>query len=179
LGIDVTRIGLFGQSAGDRLAASLALEARDEDGPAICFQFLDIPMLDDRLQTPSMIQYTDTPIWNRPAAELSWRYYLQPVLSPGAEDVPYLAAPSRATAGQLKSLPPAYISAMKLDPLRDEAIIHGMRLMEAEVPVELHVYPGKFHSSAEIFRHAAVSQRQGQETIETLARGLWIKQAKV
>lgn len=174
LGIDKARVGLFGQSAGGGLSASLALKARDEEGPALCFQFLGIPELDDRLQTPSMVQYTDTPLWSRPAAELSWQYYLEPRFKPGAPDVPYLASPSRASATQLKGLPPAYISAMEFDPLRDEAILYGMKLMEAGVPVELHVYPGTFHGS-EIFRHAAVSVRQGIDSMEALARGLGVK----
>lgn len=173
LGVDAERIGLYGQSAGGGLSASLALKARDEQGPPICFQFLGIPELDDRLQTPSMRQFHDTPLWNLPAAELSWQYYLEPNYQPGADNVPYTASPSRATAEELKHLPPAYISAMEFDPLRDEAIVYAMRLMEAGVPVELHVYPGTFHGSA-LFGHAAVSMRQGKESIEALARGLGI-----
>ena len=43
----------------------------------ICFQFLGIPELDDRLETPSMQRFVDTPMWSRPSRpEQSWRAYL-------------------------------------------------------------------------------------------------------
>ena len=32
--------------------------------------------LDDRLETASMCQFVDTPMWNRPSAILSWQHYL-------------------------------------------------------------------------------------------------------
>ncbi len=78
LGVDPARIALAGQSAGGGLAAATALLARDRGGPALCFQLLEIPELDDRLDTPSMRAFTDTPLWNRPNAEWSWRHYLGP-----------------------------------------------------------------------------------------------------
>ena len=165
MGIDRARIGVIGGSAGGGLAAGLALLARDRGGPSLCFQFLAIPELDDRLETPSMRQFTDTPLWNRPSAEYSWRWYL------GGQDgdvSPY-AAPARAT--DLAGLPPAYVSTMEFDPLRDEGIIYAMRLLEAGVPVELHQYPGTFHGSS-LVTTAAVSRRQGTEMIDVLRRGL-------
>jgi len=68
LEVDPARIAVSGQSAGGGLAAALALLARDRGGPALCFQMLGIPELDDRLETPSMKRFTDTPLWNRPNA---------------------------------------------------------------------------------------------------------------
>ena len=61
------------QCAGGGLAAGLALLARDRGGPKLCFQFLGIPELDDRLETTSMRAFVDTPMWHRPNAERSWR----------------------------------------------------------------------------------------------------------
>ena len=95
LNIDASRLALFGQSAGGGLSAATALLARDRGGPAICYQYLGIPELDDRLQTPSMQSFVDTPMWNRPNAELSWDYYLGEQYERGADDVPYHAAPAR------------------------------------------------------------------------------------
>src|SRR5947209_5264949 len=77
-------------------------------GPALCFQFLGIPALDDRLETPSMQQFVDTPMWNRPSAEVSWRMYLGD--RHGGDVSPY-AAPARAT--DVSRLPPAYVSTMQ------------------------------------------------------------------
>lgn len=171
LGIDRARIGVIGQSAGGGLSAALALLARDRNGPTLCFQFLGIPELDDRLDTPSMIAFTDTPLWHRPNAEYSWKYYLGDAWQPGAADVPFYAAPARAT--DLAGLPPAYVSTMEFDPLRDEGVLYALKLMQAGVPVELHCYPGTFHGSS-LVAHAAVSQRQKHEMLDVLKRGLKI-----
>jgi acetyl esterase/lipase len=170
LGIDVDRIGVYGQSAGGGLAAGLSLLARDRGGPALCFQYLGIPELDDRLDTPSMQQFIDTPMWNRPNAIRSWRYYLGDEACRG-EVSPY-AAPARAT--DLTGLPPAYISTMEFDPLRDEGILYALALLRAGVQVELHQYPGTFHGSAMV-QTAAVSRRGAMETVEVLRRGLRVQ----
>ena len=73
LGIDPQRLGIGGISAGGGLSAGLALLARDRGGPAVCFQYLAMPELDDRLETPSMTKFVDTPLWHRPNAILSWK----------------------------------------------------------------------------------------------------------
>jgi acetyl esterase len=166
LGIDVERLGVYGQSAGGGLAAALALLCRDRGGPALCFQFLGIPELDDRLETPSMVQFVDTPVWHRANAILSWRYYLG---EGGDGEVSPYAAPARAN--DLAGLPPAYISTMEFDPLRDEGILYALRLLQAGVTVELHQYPGTFHGSA-LIPTAAVSKRGAAEMVEVLRRGL-------
>ncbi|HEB28532.1 MAG TPA: alpha/beta hydrolase [Porticoccus sp.] len=169
LGVDTKRIGIYGQSAGGGLAAGLALMARDKAGPGICFQFLGMPELDDRLETTSMRDFIDTPLWNRPNAIYSWQYYLGDDYQPGSDDVPVYAAPARAD--DLSGLPPAYVSAMEFDPLRDEDVLYGLRLLQAGVAVELHTFPGTFHGSS-MMSGAAVSKRQQQELIDVLRRGL-------
>lgn len=166
LGIDPARIALAGQSAGGGLAAGTALMARDRGFPSLCFQLLEIPELDDRLDTPSMLAFDDTPLWNRPNAAWSWKHYLGP--RHRGEPSPY-AAPARAK--DLAGLPPAYVSTMEFDPLRDEGILYALRLLQAGVPVELHSYPGTFHGSA-LLPSAAVSQRNAQEVLDTLRRAL-------
>ena len=74
-----TRVALAGASAGGGLAAATALLARDRGGPPVCFQLLQIPELDDRLETPSMQTFVDSPLWNRPLAVQSWQAYLGPL----------------------------------------------------------------------------------------------------
>lgn len=174
LDLDSNRIAVIGQSAGGGMAAALAIMAKQQNGPALCFQFLGMPELDDRLETPSMRQFDDTPMWNRPNAERSWAMYLGAKYSAGTADVPVLAAPARATKEQLEGLPPAYISAMEFDPLRDEDVQYGLRLLEAGVAVELHTFPGTFHGSA-LVTSAAVSQRQQRETYGVLSRALGLQ----
>jgi len=169
LGIDTGRIGVGGQSAGGGLAAATALLARDRSGPAVCFQFLGIPELDHRLETTSMRTFVDTPMWHRANAELSWRYYLGP---DGGAVSPYA---SPAIAPDLRGLPPAYVTTMEFDPLRDEGITYALRLLEAGVSVELHTFPGTFHGSAAV-TDAAVSRRAHQELLVALRRGLAVDQ---
>lgn len=136
----------------------------------MAFQFLEIPELDDRLATVSMTNFVDTPLWHRPNAILSWKYYLGESYSgPEDPDVSIYAAPSRAT--DLTGLPPTYLSTMELDPLRDEGIEYALRLLQAGVSVELHSFPGTFHGSA-LVATAAVSERGAAEALTALRRGL-------
>jgi acetyl esterase/lipase len=165
LHLDPQRIAVGGQSAGGGLSAGVALMARDRGGPPLCFQFLGIPELDHRLETASMRAFTDTPLWHRPNAEISWRYYLGE--NPG-EVSPYA---SPAIAADLRGLPPAYVTTMEFDPLRDEGIIYALRMLEAGVQVELHSYPGTFHGSG-IITTAEVSRRAGHELLTVLRRAL-------
>lgn len=168
LGIDPRRIAIQGTSAGGGLCAALALLARDRGGPHIAFQFLSVPELDDRLITPSMTAFTDTPLWSRPRAVLSWDCYLGPGRA-GADDVSVYAAPARAT--DLAGLPPAYVSVMHFDPLRDEGVAYALAMLAAGVSVELHLFPGTFHGSM-LIQDAAISQREQAETIAVLRQAL-------
>lgn len=168
LGVDPQRIVIHGVSAGGGLCAGLALLARERGGPDIAFQFLAHPEVDDRLATPSMLTYTDTPVWNRPNAVLSWDSYLGAGV-PGTDDVPVYAAPARAT--DLAGLPPAYISVMHFDPLRDEGVAYALALLAAGVSVELHLFPGTFHG-AEMVEQAAIVQRERAEEVAVLRRAL-------
>ncbi|MFF3372273.1 alpha/beta hydrolase [Streptomyces sp. NPDC002680] len=169
LGIDPERLGAGGESAGGGLTAALALLARDRGGPALCFQYLGIPELDDRLDTPSMRDYTDAPMWDTHRAGLSWDYYLGgPGLRGGPSVSPY-AAPARVE--DVAGLPPAYVSVCQFDPLRDEGIVYAQRLMHAGILTELHQYPGTFHGAAGI-PGPAVSERMTADMLSVLRRGL-------
>jgi acetyl esterase len=161
LGVDPAHIGVAGASAGGGLAAATALMARDQGGPELCMQYLGIPELDDRLETESMRAYTDTPVWNRPNAALSWQYYL------GGQQPSHYAAPARA--GHLAGLPPAYVDVCEFDPLRDEGINYALRLVQAGVHAELHLYPGTFHGSS-LIAGAAVAQRMSKDATEAIRR---------
>ena len=171
LHLDPSRLAVFGLSAGGGLAAATALLARDRGGPPVCFQYLGIPELDDRLHTPSMLRFVDTPMWNRPNAVLSWDFYLGDQYQRGADDVPYHAAPARAE--DLVCLPSAYVSTMEFDPLRDEGVEYALKLMRAGVATELHSFPGTFHGSS-LFSTTQGSRRGSAELFAVLRRALHI-----
>jgi len=169
VGADPARIVLHGISAGAGLVAGVALLARDRGGPAPSFQYLGIPVLDDRQSTGSMRRFTDTPMWDAAQAAISWTAYLGPGV-PGSPDVSPYAAPARAT--DLSGLPPAYISVMEFDPLRDEGIGYAQALLTAGVTVELHLFPGTFHGAAGAAPDAVIVQRERAEEIAVLATAL-------
>jgi acetyl esterase/lipase len=145
LGIDASRLAVGGESAGGGLSAAVALAARDRGGPALAFQLLLYPVLDDSLTTHSVQTMTDAPMFDARNSVLMWEHYLGPVAERGAVS-PY-AAPARAAGTErgLAGLPPAYILACEHDPLRDEELAYAAELALAGVPVELHLVPGTFH----------------------------------
>ncbi|MEV0810401.1 alpha/beta hydrolase fold domain-containing protein [Micromonospora sp. NPDC050200] len=152
---------VMGTGAG--LAAAVALRARDQQGPPIRFQLLNQPALDDRQETWSARNFTDTPWADRDTVTAAWRHYL------GSTPASPYAAPARAD--DLSGLPPAYIATAEFDPSRDEAITYALRLLQAGVSVELHQWAGTFHGSFAILS-AEVSQRQIAELSATLRRAL-------
>jgi acetyl esterase/lipase len=163
LGVDPDRIAVGGHSAGGGLAAAVALRARDEQGPPIRLQLLNEPGLDDRQETWSARNFTDTPWFYRDKAAAAWGHYLG-----GAPASPY-AAPARAS--DLSGLPPAHIATAEFCPNRDEDIEYAVRLLQAGVSVELHQWAGTFHGSQAILS-ADVSQRQIAELAAALRRAL-------
>jgi len=169
LGVDPGRIAICGQSAGGALAAGLVLRMRDEGRPPLAFQLLDIPVLDDRAITISARAYTDTLVWNRRNAELGWKAYLGSAI----DTVSIYAAPARAE--DLRGLPPTFISVTQYDPLRDEGIEYARRLAQANVPTELHLYPGTFHGSSRAAPAAAVSIQQDTDLRQALVRAFALR----
>lgn len=163
LGIDPARIAIGGHSAGANLAAGVTLLARDRQGPPICFQLLNEPSLDDRMDTWSARNHTETPWLNRSKLAMAWQHYL------GGGTATQYAAPARAT--DLSGLPTAHIATAELCPNRDEGIQYALRLLQSGVSVELHQWPGTFHGSQAIL-HAEVSQRQITELGDALRRAL-------
>lgn len=163
LGIDPSRIGIAGASAGGGLAAGLALLARDRGEIRPAFQMLIYPMLDDRQTTAS--SKWDVPIWSPANNAFGWRSYLGPLY--GTDRVPYHAAPARA--GDLSGLPPTLVYVGTLDGFCDEDVAYAMRLYQAGVSTELHVYPGAPHGFDGFAPTAGVSRRCHNDTEAWLA----------
>ena len=151
--VDLNKIVIAGGSAGANLAAAVALKARDDELPKLYYQFLIFPMLDDRAMTHSAKAITDERVFNANGLKYSYNMYL----GENRENVSPYAAPARAT--DLSNLPPTYIYVEELDPVRDEAIEYAVRLMQAGVSTELHVFPGLYHAAMFIHPHTDVAKR--------------------
>jgi acetyl esterase len=114
----------------------LAQRSADGSLPAVAFEMLHQPVLDDRI-TGSKTEFAATPAFDGPAAAQMWRYYLGST-APSADSAP-------ARRDQLSHLPAAFISCSDIDPLRDEALDYATRLLRAGVATELHVFAGTCH----------------------------------
>src|ERR1019366_3347462 len=132
LGVDPNRIGVGGASAGGAIAAATVLRARDGVGPSIKAQLLIYPVLDNETSSHSIEQFYRCEPWDGERTRKMWRAYL----GNDIKDVPAYASPARAN--DLTNLPPTYIMTAECDPLRDEAITFGQRLLNAGTTVALH-----------------------------------------
>lgn len=163
LKIDPAKIAVGGGSAGGNLSAAVALMARDRGGPAIAFQLLIYPVIDDRCETHSMQNGAGLYIWDSQNSIDMWNHYI----GTDRSNVSPYASPARAT--DLSGLPPAYVMTAEHDPLRDEALIYAMRLMQAGVQVELHNYPGTVHGF-DFFSPSGISATAVAEGIAAFKR---------
>ncbi|MDT3409065.1 UNVERIFIED_CONTAM: acetyl esterase/lipase [Pseudacidovorax intermedius] len=140
LGIDPENITVFGGSAGGHLAAAVTQMANDQGIKNIKHQFLLYPVIHNRMDTPSMKEFTDAPIWNRKYAEIAWAHFL------GNEDKDKSIRYADLTYyDDFQNLPRTTIVACELDPLRDEGIEFSQLLYQAGVHTELWVIPGAIH----------------------------------
>lgn len=166
LGIDKERIAIGGASAGGGMTAGVVHMNRDRGGPKLKLQLLIYPMIDDTHNTPSGELIRDGRVWNREISDKAWKMYLGDMY--GGDVSPYAAA---ARATNFSNLPPAFITVGSADLFRDENIAYAQKLLEAHIPVELHLYHGIFHG-AEGFGESAVGTRMRMDYTDALQRAL-------
>jgi acetyl esterase/lipase len=157
-----SRVVVVGASAGGGLAASLSHLVRDRGELHLDYLALIYPMIDDRRTTPS--SQLDTVVWTPGANRLGWEWYLGE-----ATETPVLAAVARAT--DLSGLPPTFVGVGGLDLFRDEDVQYALRLAQAGIPTELHVYPGAPHGF-EIMTTAPVAQQCNRDLDDAIRRAI-------
>ena len=168
LGVDPSRIGVKGESAGGGLAAALALLARDRGGPKLAFQHLIYPMLDDRTCVATDLNpFGGEFVWTPMQNLFGWSSLLG--AAPGSGGVsPYAAAAPAATQA---AMAPAGVGGGAHHLFLEEDLDYARRLSRAGVPVELHVYPGAFHGF-QMAQAARVSQTAERDSLEALRHSL-------
>ena len=144
LGGDPRRIAVGGDSAGGNLSAVMALLARDEGGPALCYQLLVYPAVDARASDDyrSRVVNAEGPFLTTAAMENFTGNYL----GSGADEASredYRMSPLLAQSH--RGLPPALVVTAEFDPLRDEGEAYARALEAAQVPVSLSRYDGMPH----------------------------------
>ncbi|HRN50676.1 MAG TPA: alpha/beta hydrolase [Anaerolineales bacterium] len=128
LGVDPQRIVVGGDSAGGALAAGVAQKAVDQ-GMAVRGQLLIYPVLDDRCNTDSAVEFDDVPLWTATSNRRMWAMYLRDTKG----EIPAYAAPARRE--RLRGLAPAYMETAQFDPLRDEGLAYAQSLRAAGIEV--------------------------------------------
>ena len=159
-GADAARLAIGGDSAGGALAASVALKARDENGPAIAHQLLVYPAVDDAVGSASYEEYGEGHFLTAERIAFYWNAY---VPQPEVAESPYVLA-SRATT--LRGLPPATIVLAECDPLFSMGVAYAERLRADGVPAELRVYDGMIHA---FFSFIGIFP-QGRDAVTSAAR---------
>lgn len=136
-GLDPTRLGVGGDSAGGNLSAVLCNLTPAEAAPAI--QLLLYPATDLAAEAPSRRRYAEGYYLSTPHVHWFADRYLDGT-GVGREDprVSPLRAPHLGRV-------PAVVVVAGLDPLADEGRAYGARLVEEGVPVELVEVPGMVH----------------------------------
>lgn len=169
LGVDPARIAVAGESAGGGHAALLALAARDRGGPAIAFQLLTYPMIDDRTASTRPVPgHIGRHVWQGASNVFGWESFLgEPA---GQDTVPAGGVPARVE--DLTGLPPAWIGCGALDLFIAENLEYARRLIEAGVPCEMLVVPGAYHGFDMFAAESRVGRQFNAARLDALKRGV-------
>ena len=122
LGIDAARLAVGGDSAGGNLSAVVAIDARDNGGPALAYQVLIYPVTDMALVLPSHFRHAD----QLPLRRTTMQWFVDHYLRGATDQADWRASPIRAR--DLAKLPPALVVTASLDPLRDDGEAYAKAL---------------------------------------------------
>lgn len=164
LGISPSLIAVGGDSAGGALAAAVVQMARDRGESVPLFQLLIYPVTDRRMQTDSMRDFVDTPMWDARLSRMMWQSYAP---SPSDSELPYA---SPAEARDFSHLSPAYVETAEFDCLRDEGIAYARSLDSAGVTVTLYETVGTMHAF-DVISDAPTSRAAIASRIEYMKKG--------
>lgn len=140
LGGDTDRLVVSGDSAGANLATVVAMLARDRGGPAMAFQVLIYPVVDQRRKARAHGSHVKSAAGVLTLDHQRW--FSEQYLGGDGDRSDVLASP---ILGRHDGLPPAHIVTGGADPLRDEGEEYARLLNEAGVPATVRRYPGMFH----------------------------------
>lgn len=141
IGVNGKNLAVVGNSVGGNMTASVALMAKDKNGPAIKLQVMLWPVTDADFETNSYRELGEGRFLTRNMMIWFWNNYL-PDKNKRKE---IYASPLQASLEQLKGLPPALIQTAENDVLRDEGEAYARKLDEAGVSVTLTRYGGLIH----------------------------------
>lgn len=149
--VPASRIALAGDSAGANLALAALLHRRDKGLAPLAAAALFYGCYEPDFTTSSHAAFGGGDYLLTSA---NMRWYWNNFLADLPAEALGLAAPVRA---ELNGLPPLYLSAAGLDPLRDDTIRLAQRLGEAGVPFRFDHVPGVVHGCLRMSRELAAA----------------------
>ena len=162
LGVDASRIGIGGASAGASVAFGVTFEARDRDPELIKAVVSLYGVLDYNLDSESMraLGGGDFMLARDGVREIYDNYV--------TDSLHRADARAFATKGLFSGLPHVFLAAAELDPIRDDSVLLAELISGADQPVRLKVYPGVMHA---FFGYSGMIDR-AQELIADTAQFL-------
>ena len=166
LGIDARHLALAGDSAGGNLSLATLLALRDRDEPLPRTAALIYGAFSADLDSPSHLAYGGGEyVLSSPTMRWFWDQY---VPDPAQRRQP-LVSPLHA---DLQGLPPLYVSAAELDPLRDDSERLAGRLALAGVDFDYRLWRGVCHACIMMSRLLPAADAQIAEVADFLRRRL-------
>jgi acetyl esterase len=154
-----------GHSAGANLAAGVALKARDEGGPRIDLQILEVPLLDATATLPS--HERNALGYGLTAEEVV--VCVKRYLGSHVDRVdPYV---SPLLAPDLTGLPPALVISAEYDPLCDDGQQYVERLLASGVRATFSLQLGQVHVSHALTKVSPAARAWRDQVIKALQSG--------
>ncbi len=135
---DLSRVMIYGDSAGGCLAAEVTHRCCDEELLTPCAQMLIYPVA-DRAQTYPSLKTYEHATWTREANIRMWKLYLNGYEPTSAD----YAVPMEHES--FPAYPLSYVEAAEMDTLCDQDIAYAGKMKEAGVDVTLEEIPGAYH----------------------------------
>lgn len=168
LGVDPSRIGVLGISAGGNIAAAVALMNRDRTNLPLRLQLLEVPVVD---LTGGHIDMSATRTLGipRPLAMRELRSVARTYLPRQADALEPYASPLRADSHA--GLPPAVILTAEYDPLRGDGDAYGAALRRDGGDASVVRYQGVTHDTV-IFTGVLPAARRWHDDVVAALRRL-------
>lgn len=164
-GGDPNQLFVCGESAGGNLATVMTLLSRDNNGPKIKGQILISPILDHSFNEDAYSQSADKYLITLDNMQWFWQQYLE-----NTEDGEQsYASPLRTDS--LQHLPKTLFILAEHDVLTDDAKKYADKLRKANIPVEMHIYPGTIHG----FIDFPICEQQEQQALKDIHN--WMEKA--
>ena len=162
LGISAQKIIVAGDSAGGNLSLGVFYAACRQGLPRPAGLMLIYPVVDNKMQTASMKQFVDTPMWHAKLNQAMWDTYLP------TKESANLFAQNHVETNLYRAFPKTYIESAQFDCLRDEALALADKLQQAGVDVTLNQTQGTMHGYDQV--DCQISRDNIQKRIDWLVR---------